>query len=534
MGRSVFGLGRREAIIDGQTINLDGDATPTADLVTIGSGDTTATANVDALNITLITAEGATGSNLLNLNATFASTTNNSTNTVLNIANITATSTTNNLIATGISVGSMTEAGTGTVSSSGLFISSGWDNAINVNNSKFTVTPAGITSVNFNSTATTNGVCHSGSDLDAASDTTEALVACNNGAGDLAEWYETEQNVEVGDVVALTDAYFTYEATRVDPFTGLIAEENGRETIAILGKSQESYSAKIFGVISGSPVQTIGGDIQKQGRHPLPVALSGRVPVKVTDENGAIGVGDYLVSSSLAGHAMKTARSGKVIGIALENWESGNGQIMMLVNNFYWHGPDELTASQGSDGLITVAEHNLNMNGYAILEVGRIAGISGVWSISQDGQLQVRDLTVGSPERPTGITLHDEVTGSPSCVSLRNGGVVVRPGACGTPRGSSESSEASKSSEASAPSPQPSPAGGEGDSVSAPSPPPSPAEGEGEEAGPAVETPVPVEPAPVVEPAPAPESAAQTEAAEQLEETTAEEVAAEELPVITQ
>ncbi len=37
----------------------------------------------------------------------------------------------------------------------------------------------------------------------------------------------------------------------------------------------------------------------------IPLALSGRVPVKVTDENGGIKAGDLLTTSSLTGHAMK-------------------------------------------------------------------------------------------------------------------------------------------------------------------------------------------------------------------------------------
>ncbi len=116
-------------VIDGSTLNIDGDTSPTADLVKIGNGDTTASA-IDGLDITLTTAEGASGTNLLNLNPTFASTTNSSTHNALNIANITATSTTNNLIAKGINIGTMTEAGTGTVASTAISIGTGWDSSI--------------------------------------------------------------------------------------------------------------------------------------------------------------------------------------------------------------------------------------------------------------------------------------------------------------------------------------------------------------------------------------------------------------------
>jgi hypothetical protein len=56
-----------------------------------------------------------------------------------------------------------------------------------------------------------------------------------------------------------------------------------------------------------------------------PVALAGRVPVKVTTENGDIEVGDYLVPASKPGYAMKACgtkycKSGMVIGKALERF----------------------------------------------------------------------------------------------------------------------------------------------------------------------------------------------------------------------
>ena len=67
----------------------------------------------------------------------------------------------------------------------------------------------------------------------------------------------------------------------------------------------------------------------------VPLAVVGIVPCKVTAENGAIRVGDLLVTSSTAGHAMKgTDRSkmlGAVVGKALEPLEKGKGVVQVLV-----------------------------------------------------------------------------------------------------------------------------------------------------------------------------------------------------------
>jgi len=61
----------------------------------------------------------------------------------------------------------------------------------------------------------------------------------------------------------------------------------------------------------------------------------GIVPCKVTAENGAIQVGDLLVTSSIRGHAMRgTDRSrmlGAVVGKALEPLPKGTGVIQVLV-----------------------------------------------------------------------------------------------------------------------------------------------------------------------------------------------------------
>jgi hypothetical protein len=67
----------------------------------------------------------------------------------------------------------------------------------------------------------------------------------------------------------------------------------------------------------------------------VPMAMVGRVPTKVSAENGPIHVGDLLVTSSTMGYAMKgTDRSrmlGAVIGKALGSLDSGTGVIEVLV-----------------------------------------------------------------------------------------------------------------------------------------------------------------------------------------------------------
>ncbi|MDQ5969296.1 MAG: hypothetical protein QG579_453, partial [Patescibacteria group bacterium] len=80
-------------------------------------------------------------------------------------------------------------------------------------------------------------------------------------------------------------------------------------------KSRYQYEANLVGVVSTDPGFVSGAYTENS----YPIGLIGRVPVKVSTENGMIRVGDYLTTSSVPGHAMKATLSGRVLGKALES-----------------------------------------------------------------------------------------------------------------------------------------------------------------------------------------------------------------------
>ena len=86
----------------------------------------------------------------------------------------------------------------------------------------------------------------------------------------------------------------------------------------------------------------------------MPVALNGRVPVKMASDSAAIKAGDYITTSSEAGRAMKASKAGQVIGKALEDWNpnSGKATVLVFVNNFWYNPNIQMTA----DGNITINE----------------------------------------------------------------------------------------------------------------------------------------------------------------------------------
>ena len=105
--------------------------------------------------------------------------------------------------------------------------------------------------------------------------------------------------------------------------------------------SQQSNAASVVGVVSTAPGMVLNADRDIAEEKMFPVALCGRVPCKVVDENGPIARGDLLTSSSTPGYAMKALpisvdeqeffRPGTIIGKALEPLPSGEGVIDIFV-----------------------------------------------------------------------------------------------------------------------------------------------------------------------------------------------------------
>jgi len=104
-----------------------------------------------------------------------------------------------------------------------------------------------------------------------------------------------------------------------------------------LALAQQPYSPLVAGVYSTKPgmLGTTRGVDEPAAKDEVPLAVVGIVPCKVSTENGAIQVGDLLVTSSTAGHAMKgtdlSKMLGAVIGKALEPLPRGTGVIQVLV-----------------------------------------------------------------------------------------------------------------------------------------------------------------------------------------------------------
>lgn len=108
-------------------------------------------------------------------------------------------------------------------------------------------------------------------------------------------------------------------------------------------KSSKKYEKAVAGIVSTQPaivieggrIVAMGGWVGQNNTLKPAVALAGRVPVKVTDENSLIKRGDYVTTSSKAGYGMKCDDELKclnsVVGIAMENQKQNEDKIMVMV-----------------------------------------------------------------------------------------------------------------------------------------------------------------------------------------------------------
>jgi hypothetical protein len=102
-------------------------------------------------------------------------------------------------------------------------------------------------------------------------------------------------------------------------------------------KTSEHYSRRVVGIFSTRP-GFVGADkngVNRVDENDVPVAITGIVPAKVSAENGAVRVGDLLVTASTPGYAMKATdhkrMAGAIVGKALEPLLQGTGVVRVLV-----------------------------------------------------------------------------------------------------------------------------------------------------------------------------------------------------------
>ena len=122
----------------------------------------------------------------------------------------------------------------------------------------------------------------------------------------------------------------------------------GKDSKAYVKKSSSSYEPFLVGIVSTEPSRPVMGDFFEENEFKVPVALAGRVPVKIDPNSQPISAGDSLTSSPTPGYATKATQAGPTIGKALEDWnhDSGKTKIIVFVN-VSWYDPAVLVDADG-------------------------------------------------------------------------------------------------------------------------------------------------------------------------------------------
>ena len=207
------------------------------------------------------------------------------------------------------------------------------------------------------------------------------------GAYDIAEDYQTsDDDLVAGDVVA------------IDP----------RRTNGFVRKSDlaQGDGPRLLGIVSTHPAFRLS---QKEnydavaGSRTVPVALAGRVPIKIDPSSESITAGDYLTASNIPGLATKTTQAGAVIAKALEGWQKGSGQATVeafVSNTFLLPGSQSVGSSQAEQ----------------IIAAGKPITIFDAFLATADNSLQVlKNLNVfgssffkGKVDFASRLTYHDK------------------------------------------------------------------------------------------------------------------------------
>jgi hypothetical protein len=164
-----------------------------------------------------------------------------------------------------------------------------------------------------------------GNNCDDSARTAGVIYAANNtvSAVDLAEEFPIEDGdvVEAGDIVIIN--------------THIAKKGDGIGSVPFVTRSRgiAAENKRVIGVVSTKPGVTLGGfgDEELTSYRKVPIALAGRVPLKVSQENGPIEIGDRIAPSSSPGVGRRAEAGEQIVGIALEALAAGDGKILVLV-----------------------------------------------------------------------------------------------------------------------------------------------------------------------------------------------------------
>lgn len=261
----------------------------------------------------------------------------------------------------------------------------------------------GTTTGNIAADAVTNNIFISGSIRNGATGGTVVVqyrqAAASTASTVHAGSYINAYRVDGAD---LAEIYYTKET---DVFPGSLVVLNP-STEAGVNKSRAPYEQNMLGIVSTEPGHVLGQKKPPPGGTPVMVALSGRVPVRVSAENGPIRPGDYLTSSSTPGVAMRATQPGFAVAQALTGYDGdGQGAVVGFIKHV-WYSPPQALGTELQNGTVAGTTLGaLSINGsLTVIGDTTFRGKIFAGDIVIDGHLTVGSDTAGTAVIPAGQT----------------------------------------------------------------------------------------------------------------------------------
>jgi hypothetical protein len=187
-------------------------------------------------------------------------------------------------------------------------------------------------------------------------------------------------------------------------------------------KSGKAYQQNMLGVISsqaGIVLSLKDTEGNNTVANPKPVALVGRVPVKLSTSTPAIMPGDYITSSYEPGKGMKADHSGYVIGQALTAYDpastSTEASVLVFIkpgfaniNNSFVFGEDD---SQLADATSTLPVATTSLTSFLINQKGS----GNILQLQASGQDRFLVATTGS------VSILASATSTQNILTVYNG-----------------------------------------------------------------------------------------------------------------
>jgi len=120
--------------------------------------------------------------------------------------------------------------------------------------------------------------------------------------------------------------------------------------------SIEAYDGNMFGIVSGDPSLYLE---DRNLQNYVLVGSKGEMDVRISSKNGEIKKGDYLTSSEIPGVAQKADKSGRVLGISLDDYTNQDPNSIGLIAA-YVDIKSHLKQESLTENLLTVISDGLS------------------------------------------------------------------------------------------------------------------------------------------------------------------------------